>query len=60
MEYLTAKMVGKELGITARRVLALAKSRGLGRQLGGIWLFTRDDVDAMQDRRPGRPRKETR
>jgi hypothetical protein len=46
------------LGISARRVRALARSRHLGWQTARDWVFTQEDVDAMRVRMPGRPRKD--
>lgn len=57
-ELKTAKEVAAELGVTPRRVLALAKTRDAGRQLGTTWVFTPADVDKMRVRRTGRPPKE--
>lgn len=48
--------VAHELGITKRRVLALAKSRHVGRLVGNTLVFTPDEIDAMRERQPGRPR----
>jgi predicted RNase H-like HicB family nuclease len=49
--------VGEMLGISSRRVPALAKSRHLGQLVGNSLVFTLEEVDAMRDRRPGRPKK---
>lgn len=58
-ELRTAKQVAAEFGITSRRVLALAKSRNVGRQVGTTWAFTLDEVEVMRPRKTGRPaRKE--
>lgn len=43
------------LGITPRRVRALAVSRHLGWQTARDWVFTPEDVEAMRTRIPGRP-----
>lgn len=43
------------LGITPRRVRALAASRHLGWQTARDWVFTPDDVETMRARTPGRP-----
>jgi hypothetical protein len=43
------------LGITPRRVRALAASRGLGWQTARDWVFTAQEVAAMRERTPGRP-----
>lgn len=58
MEYLTAKDVAKELGISRRRVIQLAQSRKVGGQLSsGAWVFTKDDLEKLKSRSPGRPAK---
>jgi predicted RNase H-like HicB family nuclease len=46
-----------ELGISRRRVVALAKSRGVGTIVGSSLVFTEPDIDTMRDRTPGRPPK---
>jgi hypothetical protein len=38
-------------------VPTLAKSRHLGQLVGNSLVFTLEEVDAMRDRRPGRPKK---
>jgi len=43
------------LGITPRRVRALAVSRGLGWQTARDWVFTPEEVESMRERTPGRP-----
>lgn len=54
-ELRTVADAAAELGVTVSRVYRLARSRGLGWQIGrGTWLFTQADIDAMRDRRPGR------
>jgi len=45
------------LGITPRRVRALAASRHLGWQTARDWVFTPEDIEAMRVRVPGRPAK---
>ena len=52
----TSQTVADRLGISRRRVLALARSRSLGWNAGRDWIFTPQDIDAMRDRKPGRPR----
>lgn len=48
--------VAKELGISVRRVRALASSRGVGQIVGNSLAFTPQDIDALRQRRPaGRP-----
>lgn len=47
--------VAAELGITQRRVEALAESRHVGQIVGRSLVFRLADIDAMRDRKPGRP-----
>lgn len=56
-ETYSSSEVAEMLGITGRRVAALSRSRNLGRMVGGTRVYTLADVEAMRDRRPGRPRK---
>jgi hypothetical protein len=50
--------VAAQLGITGRRVRALAESRGLGAKVGkNTWVFRAADVEAMRERVPGRPKR---
>lgn len=54
----TAQEAADALGITARRVRALAEHRGLGTRLGQRMLvLTAPEVEAMRERRPGRPKR---
>jgi hypothetical protein len=57
---LTAQDVAAELGVTVRRVNALASQRGVGRILGKARVFTGSDVAALRPGRPGRPRTRQR
>lgn len=43
------------LGISDRRVRALAASRGLALRIGQNLMFTREEIAAMRERKPGRP-----
>ena len=54
---MTAQDVAAEFGITHRRVVVLAKARGLGWKFSGDWVFTPAEVEAMRHRPVGRPRK---
>jgi hypothetical protein len=49
--------VAAELDVTPSRVRALATSRGVGAHIGRgeTWIFQRADIEAMRDRKPGRP-----
>lgn len=55
-ELLTSAEVAETLGVSLRRVQQLARSRGVGQQVGREWLFRPEDVEQMRDRKPGRPR----
>jgi len=44
------------LGISERRVRALASRRNVGTKTQFGWLFTADDVELLRPGRPGRPR----
>ncbi len=45
----------KMLGVSVRRVQALAKSRSIGRRLGRYLMFTAADIEALRPGLPGRP-----
>ncbi len=47
--------VAAQLGVCRSRVRQLAHSRHLGTKLGHIWIFIQKDIDAMRDRKPGKP-----
>jgi predicted RNase H-like HicB family nuclease len=51
----STKDVAKELGVSPRRVRQIASSRGIGMKSGRDHVFTRRDIDAMRERRRGRP-----
>lgn len=53
----TTTDVAAELGIDESRVRRMAADRGLGYKLGRDWRFSDDDINAMRERAPGRPRK---
>ena len=46
----TTNQVAAELGLSNRRVLAIAKHRGLVRKLGSQWIFTPAEVQNMRTR----------
>lgn len=54
--YSTAE-AAKMVGVSPRRIRALAKDRGHGYMLLGRLYFTADEIDNMRNRRagPGRP-----
>lgn len=45
----------KYLGVSERRVQALAKERGIGRRFGRYLLFNQADLEALRPGPPGRP-----
>jgi hypothetical protein len=51
----TSTQIAAELGISMRRVQAMAKSRNLGRMIGRDILFSQADLDNMRSRINGRP-----
>jgi excisionase family DNA binding protein len=56
---LTTPEVAKRLGISTRRVLALIQSGRLpSQQFGRDHLVKEGDLKLVEDRKPGRPRKE--
>jgi hypothetical protein len=55
--YLLAADIAPRLGLSRRRVNAIAQARGIGRMVGGIRLFAEDDIEALRPGPPGRPRK---
>jgi hypothetical protein len=52
----TAQDAAAILGVSPRRVRALARSRRLGSMLGPLWVFSERDLEGMRIRVPGRPR----
>ena len=52
---LMAAEAAARLGVSVRRVSALAESRGTGTMFGRYRLFSEDDIAAMQPRKAGRP-----
>jgi antitoxin HicB len=55
---LTAAEAARRLGVSVRRVSALAESRGTGTMFGRYRLFSEDDITAMQPRKAGRPSRQ--
>lgn len=54
-DLLTSEQVAAQLGLSVQRVRALARSRDVGWRIGRDVLFRPEDVEAIRDRRPGRP-----
>lgn len=53
LSLMTTDDMAAKLGVSARRVRALAKSRGVGWQVSrGTWIFIPSDEEAMRPRRP--------
>lgn len=52
---MTSEEAARELGISRPRVHQLARSRGLGEMRGNVRMFSAKDVEALRDRKPGRP-----
>lgn len=56
MQYLTTTQAAERLGITSRRVVALINAGRLpAARLGRDWMIRERDLDAVRDRKPGRP-----
>lgn len=55
----SADDVAQELGLSKSRVIALAHARGVGRMVGNAFVFRPEEIDALRERHPGRPRKAT-
>lgn len=55
--YVTTQDVARELGISTRRVQRLVKDGRLrATRFGQVWMIRARDVDAVRERKPGRPR----
>lgn len=54
-ELLTTEDMAALLGVSRRRVQALAKRRGIGWSVGRDILFRPEDIERMQPGLPGRP-----
>ena len=53
---LSSGQVAAWLGVTARRVRALARRRGVGSKFNSTWVFRVEDIDKLRPGKPGRPR----
>ncbi|MGI8485671.1 MAG: type II toxin-antitoxin system HicB family antitoxin [Thermomicrobiales bacterium] len=54
-QLLSSAEAAKRLGVTQRRVLALAKSRGVGQKFGRSMMFSEEDLQRMIPGPVGRP-----
>ena len=58
MKIIGTTEAGRRLGISDARVRALIMSKRLKAvKIGGAWLIDPKDLDAVKDRKVGRPRK---
>ena len=58
MKIISTAEAAKRLGVTANRVRALIEAKRLKAvKLGHVWLIDPKDLDAVKDRKVGRPRK---
>lgn len=57
---MTTSEAAKKLGVTPQRVRAMIEAGRLGAtKIGRDWLITEVDLDAVGDRTPGRPKKDS-
>lgn len=56
-DLVSTREVAATLGVTSRRVLALAKSRDVGTRIGRSVMFRRSDVAKLYPGKVGRPRE---
>jgi hypothetical protein len=57
LELMTTEQMAGELGVSERRVRAIAKRRGVGWQISrGVWLFRPADVERLRPGDPWRPK----
>ncbi len=57
MELMTTEQMAGELGVSVRRVQAIANRRGVGWSIGRDVLFRPEDIEAMRPGKPGRPKQ---
>lgn len=58
MKIISTAEAAKRLGVTANRVRALIEAKRLkATKVGNVWLIDPKDLDAVKDRKVGRPRK---
>lgn len=59
MELMTTEQMAGQLGVSVRRVRAIASARGIGWSIGRDTLFRPEDIEAMRPGKPGRPWEKT-
>jgi excisionase family DNA binding protein len=58
MKIISTAEAAKRLGVTANRVRAMIEAKRLkATKMGNVWLIDPKDLDAVKDRKVGRPRK---
>lgn len=57
VRHLTTSDVAARLGVSVRRVQALAAQRSVGKRFGRDLLFSNDEVESMRPGQVGRPRR---
>jgi excisionase family DNA binding protein len=58
MKVISTTEAAKRLGVTANRVRALIDAKRLkATKFGNVWMIDPKDLDALKDRKVGRPRK---
>ena len=60
MNLLSTKEVAEKLGVSVQRVQAMVKAGRLPAQMiGGTYIIKESDLKLVEDRKPGRPPKQT-
>ncbi len=60
-ELISGTDAAAHLDISRARIYALTRAGKIGRQVGGYWLYTREELDAWKEQRNpkgGRPKEE--
>ena len=58
MKIISTAEAARRLGVTPNRVRALIEAKRLkATKLGNVWVINPKDLDAVKDRKVGRPRK---
>ncbi len=52
---ITSEEAARELGVSRPRVHQLARIRGVGEMRGNVRMFSAKDIEALRERKPGRP-----